>query len=142
MDVADDPILECDRHEHDILDALLEMAGARRAHMQRRLRQPVAKDRHIVRREAPHRVAVRAHDAEIRPAHRHVVRPTQFPVVQVLAHAPDGAVEQERVADHQGQVASGGGLEELVALRDGGGERLLDEDVLAGMQRLETEAVM
>ena len=59
-----------------------------------------------------------------------------------LAHGRQRGVEEQQMADHQPAVGLRGGLDELARVRGARRQRLLDEDVLAGLERAQAERVM
>ncbi len=106
-----------------------------------RLLQPVQQDREVVRREvADDAVAVVL--AEVHARGGDEVHVPDDAAVDQLAHRVDGGAVDEGVARHQHAVAGGGEVGELVGVRQPRGERLLDEHVLAGLQRALGERVV
>ena len=59
-----------------------------------------------------------------------------------IADGVDGGAVDEGMPGHQHALVRGGELGELVSVLQAGGERLLDEDVLAGFQRALGERVV
>ena len=59
-----------------------------------------------------------------------------------VAHLVDRRAVEERVSGHEHETAALGQLHERFGLCDGGGERLLHEHVLAGLERLPGESEM
>ena len=98
--------------------------------------------REVVHAERPERVLVRAHDPEVLPVRvdaEHVAELAGVDELLQLAHA---RVVEQQVAGHQDEVALGGERDELVHLGALHRRRLLDEDVLAGLERLLRERVV
>ncbi len=94
----------------------------------------VVHDREVVRREVPEDVDVVLEQAEVHAGRVVVVQLAQGAVVDHLLHAADGAGEQKGVVHHDLEVLALGEFDELFALRDGAGERLFDEHVLAVLE--------
>ena len=63
-------------------------------------------------------------------------------VADQLAHGVDGRAVDERVARHQQTFVGGGELGQLVSVPQARGQGLLDEHVLAGLQRALGQGVM
>ena len=133
---------EAEVAEDDVLDALGEEVAAVRDRLDRVLADQPEDHREVVDAERPERVLVRAHDPEVLPVRvdaEHVAELARVDELLQLAHAR--VVEQE-VAGHQDEVALGGERDELVHLGALHRRRLLDEDVLAGLERLLGERVV
>ena len=118
-----------------------DAAAAERGHVRRRLAEPVAQDREVVRAEVPDDADVGLVQAEVDAARRDEVdaRRARRASISSRITSHRRAVE-ERVAGHEHEPALVGELDQLARLRGRGGERLLDEHVLAGLERAQPRA--
>ena len=91
-------------------------------------------DGKVVGGEIPHDAHIVLKQPEVDPCRVVVVDVPQHPLVHQLTDLPDRPREQECVIDHDRQISPRGQLDELLRLGRGGGERLLDEHVLAVLQ--------
>ena len=99
------------------------------------LRDDVVHDRQVVRRQIPDDVDVVLKQSEVHPRRVEVVERPQRAAVDELPDLPDRAAEEERVVHHDLEVLPVGQLDQLLGLRGGRRERLLDEHVLAVLER-------
>src|SRR5581483_4650280 len=139
VDVRDRRLIVLEDQEADVVDAVLEVVVAVAADGRRRAAEPVVDDRHVVRREVPDRVDVAADPAEVQALRVDVVELAELVALEQAADVLDGRAEAERVPGHQDEAGLASLRAELTALRGRQGERLLDEGVLAGRERLVRE---
>ena len=128
--------------EDDILDARPQQVPAERHGFRRVLVEEVEDHREVVDPERPERVLVLADHAEVLPVsvdHQDVAERAFVDELLELLYA--GVIEQQ-VAGHQDDAALFCDRDELVDLRGLHRRRLLDEDVLAGLERLLRELVV
>ncbi len=118
------------------------MAGAARRDRHRGEVQHVVEDREIMDREVPDHVHVALEQAEIHPGRVVVEHFAQGAVGDQLVDLLDRARVDEGVIDHEGQVALGRLLDQQPRLEGRGRDRLLDEDVLAGPERVDRDLEM
>ena len=98
--------------------------------------EQVVKDRQIVRREVPEHVDVGLEEAQV-DAHRVVVAElAKFAGSQGLADTLNRAGEEIGMIDHQDHALAFGQVHQFFRFRDRRAHRLLDQDVLAGEDRL------
>ena len=135
MQVHEDGVRVPEGGEDGILDARVDPAPADGGHGRRGGAEPVVRDRHVVRGEVPGGVHVDPDGAEVRAHHRHVVDAPEVARIEELLHALDAGVVHEDVPDHEDPVHARGEGAELLGLRRIGCDRLLDEHVLAGLER-------
>ena len=128
--------------EDDVLDALGEEVAAVRDRLDGLLVEQVEDHREVVDAERPERVLVRADDAEVLAVAVDAEHVAELARVDELLQLADARVVEEQVAGHQHEVALGGERDELVHLAAAHRRRLLDEHVLAGLQRLLRELVV
>ena len=87
-----------------------------------------------MRPEIPQHVDVELMEAEVDALAVDVVDAADAVGLEDLLHLHDGRVVDEGVADHKGLPGMLGGADDRLGIRDGPGERLLDEHVLAGSE--------
>ena len=104
--------------------------------------EPVAEDREVVRAEVPDDADVRLVEAEVHAARRDRVDVAELTRLDQLADLVDRWAVEERVARHQHEPELRGELGELDRFLRRAGERLLDEDVLARLERALRERVV
>ena len=104
--------------------------------------QQVVEHREVVHREVPDHVHVVLEQAEIHPRAVVVVDVAEIAGADDLADLLDRAGVDEGVVDHQGQVAARRFFDQPPRIVGGGGDRLFDDDVLAGAQRGKGQLVM
>ena len=92
-----------------------------------------------MRAERPERVLVGAQLAEVEPVAVDVVDVAELARVGDLLQLDHARVVLEQVADHQDLARALGRGRDLLGVGDGLRQRLLDEAVLAGLERLERE---
>ena len=95
-----------------------------------------------MRCEVPQGVDVGPDLSEVETLRVDVADLAELSRIDVLLHPPDGRVEQEDVTDHQRQVSARGTLDEIATFRARPRQRLLDQDVLAGIERPLREVVV
>ena len=134
VDVRDQVVLELQVQVGDVLRLALDVADARRRHRDRLRRQQVVHDRQVVDGEVPQHADVVLEQAEVH-AHRVVVVDLAEAVVDQLAHLADRAGVHEGVVDGQHEAAAIGLVDQALRLLGRRRDRLLDEDVLAGLER-------
>ena len=108
----------------------------------RLLVEQVEDHREVVHTERPQRVLVRPHDAEVLPVAVHAQHLAELPRVDQLLQLQHRGVVQEEMARHQHEVSRLGECDELVHLRGARCRRLLDQDVLTGIERTLRELVV
>ena len=142
VQVPDHAALVLDVAEHHVLDVVLQVALAAGADLHRLVAGEVVEHRDVVRAEAPQGVLVGAHLAEVEPVGVGVEDLAQLAGVDELLHLGHGRVVLEQVADHELDAVLLGRVQEVLGV--GGLERdgLLDERVLAGLERLLAERVV
>ena len=121
--------------ERDVRRARDDAGTRQGAHVGRKHAEPVAKDREIVGAEIPDDAHVGLVQAEIHPAHREEVEVAERTGVQELLDLHHGWAVEERVTRHQDEPRRASALDEVTCLEGRGAERLLDEDVLPGIER-------
>ncbi len=142
LDVGDRPGREAQVDERDV-GGSGDDAGARQGRdLGRRLAEPVAEDREVVRGQVPDDADVRLVQAEVDPAHGDEVDLAELARLDQLLHAHDRGAVDERVARHQDEPAPIRREREVSCGRRGVSERLLDEDVLSGRERGGCELVV
>ena len=97
--------------------------------------QDVVDDRQVVRGEVPQHVDVGLDEAEVDAHGVEVLDVADVAAVDELADVLHGRRVAVRVVAHQHEAGIVGGLDELAPLGDRRRERLLDEHVLAGGER-------
>ena len=85
--------------------------------------------------QRPERVLVVADDPEVLPVAVDAEHVAERAGVDELFQLLDAGVVEQQVARHADEVALGGEADELVHLIAAHRRRLLDEDVLAGLER-------
>ena len=91
--------------------------------------------RHVVRREAPEHVLLAAYRAEVEPVRLDPPQPAQPAPAHEVCQRPERRVVVQDVPDHQGEAAAQRGGREVARLPHLERDRLLDEHVLAGVER-------
>src|SRR5919201_449773 len=140
--VRDLPGGEAEVAEDDVLDALREEVSAVGDRVDRLLVKEVEDHREVVDAERPEGVLVRAHDAEVLPVAVDAEHLAELADVDELLQLLDTRVVEQQVAGHEDELPVGGKRDELVHLRGPHRRRLLDEDVLARLERLPRELVV
>ena len=134
LDVRGGAALEQEREERGLGHVGLEHGAGRGGDLHDLLLEPVAQDREVVRREvADHAVGLVL--AEVHPRRGDEVDLAELVLLDQLADLVDGRAVEERVARHQHEPALLGQLDELDRVVGRRGQRLLDQHVLAGLQR-------
>ncbi|MDH6706256.1 hypothetical protein P3T27_002979 [Kitasatospora sp. MAA19] len=98
-------------------------------------RQHEVEDRQVVRGEVPQHVDVRLHQSEVDPHRVEELNVADLAAVHQFADPAHHRGVAEGVVAHQHQPAALGQVDQLGGLGGGGGDRLLHQDVLAGLQR-------
>ena len=135
VDVRHRALVEIEGHEDDVFDPRLEIGLPTRRHVRGLEAEQVEDDGDVVGGEAPERVFVPAHRAEIHALIVDVVDVAELVRVDHLLDATDDRVIQEQVADHEDPPLVLGELDQLLRLHGEEHEGLLDVHVLAGLQR-------
>ena len=134
--VGDLPAREAQEAEDDVLDALVIEALPCAVASSRILVDEVEDHREVVHAERPEGVLVRADDAEVDPVAVDAEHVADLARVDQLLQLQHGRVVEQEMAGHEHEVALLGDAHELVHLGGVHRRRLLDEDVLAGLERL------
>ena len=108
----------------------------------RLLVEEVEDHREVVHAERPERVLVLADDPEVLAVAVDAEHVAELAGVDELLQLQHAGVVEEQVPGHQRQVALLGEGDELLHLLAAHRGRLLDEDVLAGLERLLRELVV
>src|SRR5919204_149264 len=135
LDVRDREVV-LEHHERQVRDPGLQIVVSVAVHRDRAGVEPVLDDRDVVRREVPDRIDVAANATEVEPLRVDVVDLPELALPQQLAHVLHGRAEAEGVPHHQDEAGRAGLLAESAAVGRRERERLLDEDMLAGLERL------
>ena len=133
---------EAEEAEDDVLDPLLQVVHPVRDGLARLLAEQPEDHREVVDAERPERVLVRADHAEVLAVAVDAGDLAERAGVDELLHLAEAGVVEEQVARHQHEVALLGERDELLHLLAAHRRRLLDEDVLAGLERLLRELVV
>ena len=133
--MGDDSRRELEIDERDVGRLRQDAAPAGRGDMRRRLVEPVAQDREVVRPEIPRDAHVGLVEPEVDAARGDEVDLSQVAVLDQRADHVHRRAVDERVARHQHHLPERGQLDQHLGLLGGGRERLLDEHVLAVAQR-------
>ena len=128
--------------EDDVLDVRPHVALAARLGLDRPLADEVEQHGDVVGAEAPERVLVGAHLAEVHAVAVEVVDLAELVGADQLAHRRERRVEEQQVAHHEPPVGLLGCRHELAGVRRAGRERLLDEHVLARGERPHAERMV
>ena len=124
-----------DRHVRDVGQVRVDVAITGRLDVHRLHADHVIEDREIVRREVPEHVHVGLEKAQVDPQ-RVVVRDlAERAASGELAQLLHRAREQERVVDEQRDLLPRGERDQLLALGGARAHRLLDQYVLAALDR-------
>ncbi len=121
--------------EDDVLDARLEEVAAERDRLDRVLVEEVEDDGEVVDAERPQRVLVRRITPEVLPVAVDAEDVAERASVDELPELLHARVVEQQVAGHEHELALLRERDELVDLRPGHRGRLLDEDVLSGLER-------
>src|SRR5579863_6982434 len=128
-------LAEAEAHGRDVLDARRDVRAAAAVHRHRLLFHDVQDDGDVVRRQIPGHVDVLLEQSQVEAARGNVADFADVALVHDLLDFADGRRIEEVVAGHQDQALLFGDGDQFLALRGGGGHRLLDEGVLAREQR-------
>ena len=140
--MRDLPRREAQVAEDDVLDALGEEGVAVRRGLDDLLLDQVLDHREVVDAERPERVLVLADLAEVLAVAVDDEHLAELPVVDQLLQLLHGRVVEEEMARHEDEPARLGEPDQLLHLRGPHRRRLLDEDVLAGLERRARERVV
>ena len=140
MQVPDHPGREPHAAEDDVLDAGLQVALAARGDLRGALADQPEHHRDVVGAEAPERVLVGADDAQVLPVAVEVEDLAERALVHEVLQLLHGGVVDEQVVDHQHPAARVGQLGQRVRVGRGQRQWLLDEGVLAGLERQRARA--
>ena len=132
--MGDRPVRVLEVDERDVGDRRNDASSTQRADVRRPLAEPVAEDREVVWPEVPGDADIRLVEAEVDPARRDEVEVPELARFDQIANRDDRRAVEERVSGHDHEPALVGEADQLDALVRGSGERLLDEDVLAGLE--------
>ena len=133
---------EAQEAEDDVLDALLEVVHPVRHRLARLLAEEPEDHGEVVDAERPEGVLVRADHAEVLAVPVDAGDLAERAGVDELLHLPEARVVEQQVAGHEHEVACLGERDELLHLLAPHRRRLLDEDVLARVERLLRERVV
>ena len=136
------PGREAEEAEDDVLDPLLQVVDAVRDRLHGLLAEQPEDHREVVDAERPERVLVRADDAEVLAVAVDAGDVAELAAVDELLHLLQPGVVEEQVSRHQDEPAGAGEVDELLHLLAAHRGRLLDEDVLARLERLLCERVV
>ena len=92
--------------------------------------------------QIPQHIDVVLVEAEVQPGGVDVVDLPEIPILHDLVESDDSRVVLERVADHQRHLLGGCGLDERSSIGRGQCQGLLDEYVLARIDRLQGQIEM
>jgi hypothetical protein len=109
---------------------------------ERGLAEPVVQDREVVRPEVAHDAGVALVDAQVDPRRGAEVQPADLALAQQLLDVHHRRRIHERVARHEDQLALLGHGDQVLALLHGARHRLLDEHVLARLERAPAQVVV
>ena len=140
--VRDLPAREAQEAEDDVLDAFVDRPAALCGHEVGILVEQVQDHAQVVHAERPERVLVAAHDPEVHAVAVDAAHVAELAGVDQLLELEHGGVVEQQVAGHQNEAACIGQRHELVHLSRSHGRRLLDEDVLACLERSLRERVV
>ena len=135
VDVATHVVGEFQMHVDLVLHLEPEHAMAGAAHAFGRLAHQIEHDRHVVHADVPDHVLGAARPPEVEPL---VADGEQFADLaggDVVPHPGDRGLIDEQMPHHQDHVPVLGGVDQLARLGGTVRERLLDEHVLAGLDR-------
>jgi hypothetical protein len=104
LDLGADPAAKSQVYEHHILDVVLQIDAPACAHRLGLVVQQVDDHGHVVRGQAPQRVFVLAHPAQVHAQGIDVEDPPQLADADQGLQAIDRWVIQHQVADHQGEL--------------------------------------
>ena len=134
-DVGDRARAELEVDEGDVRNPGQDAGSRHSRDMRRRLVEPVAQDREVVRPEVPDDADVLLVQPQVHPAHRDEVDVAELAAPDQVAHGVDGRAVEERMPRHQHDAGVRREPDQAHRLAGRGRERLLDEDVLAGGER-------
>ena len=133
---------EAEEAEHDVLDPALQPVDAVRDRLGRLLAEEPEDHGEVVHAERPERVLVRADPPEVHAVAVHDRDLAELAAVDELLHLPQPRVVEQQVAGHEHEAAGACQLDQLLHLRALHRRRLLDEDVLAGLEGPPGEGVV
>ena len=139
---ADHAGREADEAEHDVLDAGLQVALAARRHLAGTLAGQGQDQRQVVRREAPERVLVLAHLAEVLAVRVQVEHPAERAVLRQLLHLRERGWKRSRWPTISCRSCCVGERDQVGGVLDRQRQRLLDEQVLAGLEHLRADRMV
>src|SRR5688572_23198675 len=143
MDVGHDLAGINDVEEDDVVDPRLHVVHALPENARGlEIPQPVLDDADVMRGEVPERVNIRADAAEVEALAVDVAHITKLPGVDHFLHVANGGVVNEGVARHHDEPPLYGLGAKFIDLDRAGGQRFLDEDVLARLQGATRELEM
>ena len=142
MHVGNDARREAEIAEDDVLDAFVVVRLAAGPDLGRLLTDQVEDHGQVVDAERPERVLVLADLSEVLTVPVQVEDVAQLAALDQLLQLHDRGVVEQEVSREEDEAALLGERDELVRLRGGERRRLLDEDVLAGLERLARELVV
>ena len=126
-------------HQARVGDPVVQVRRATYGHLFRHLAHQPQEERDVVGGEAPERVLLGAHAPEVQSVRVQVQELAERPLVDQLAELEDGGVVLEHVADHQDPLPRLGEIDDLLRVGDRDRQGLLDQDVLAGVERVQRE---
>jgi hypothetical protein len=135
VDVTHDAVAVAERGKGDVVARRLQHARADRRGPLRLVLEQVIEDGDVVRRQIPDGVDVLPDRSEIRPGGVEVVDLPELIRRHALLHLPHAGVVEERIADHQDTARRDRQIAQLVAAGDVEGHRLLDQHVMAALER-------
>ena len=135
MRVGDGARREAHGEENDVLDVRLDVGLADALHPDRLFTEPVEDDRDVVRTEVPEHVEIELVDPEVDALAVDVEHLAEDTVAKQSAHGFDRRVVDEGVTDHERACRDLARTYDRVGVGHVTGERLFDEDVLAGGER-------
>ena len=134
-DVGDHAVAEAKRGEGHVLAARREERGALGRNPRRRLIEKVQEDGHVVGHQIPDDVHVGADGTKIRPGEGQILELSEGAGADHLLQMIDPRVVAKDVSNHEQALHPAGEVPQLACLVDVGRERLLDQAVLAGLER-------
>ena len=133
---------EAEEAEDDVLDAGLHEVLPVRDDLRRLLAEQPEDDREVVDAERPERVLVRADHAEVLAVAVDAGHVAELTRVDELLHLAQAGVVEQQMPGHEHAVVGARERDELLHLLAAHRRRLLDEDVLARLERLLRERVV
>ena len=140
--MRDLPGREAEVAEDDVLDARVQERVAVRRDGLRLLADEVEDHGEVVHAERPERVLVAADDAEVLAVRVHAQELAELAGVEELLQLEDARVVQQQMAGHEHEAALTREPQQLLHLGALHRRRLLDEHVLARLERLLRERVV